>query len=87
MHAMMMTSMNYYLLMKPGTIHAIEKIIDFREMTKVPICFTLDAGPNVHVIYPEAFKNEVSDFLNNELKPDLKGIIFDKSGRGPEKLN
>lgn len=87
LHAMMMTSGNYYLLMKPGTIHAIEKIISFREMTRVPICFTLDAGPNVHVIYPEAFKNKVSDFLQNELKPDLKGIIFDKSGKGPEKLN
>ena len=87
LHAMMMTSANYYLLMKPGTIHAIEKIINFRQTTKVPVCFTLDAGPNVHVIYPEAFKMEVLDFLNNELKPDLKGIIFDKTGCGPEKLN
>ena len=87
LHAMMMTSTNYYLLMKPGTIHAIEKIIDFRERTKVPVCFTLDAGPNVHVLYPEKYKNDVSEFLNNELKPGLKGIIFDKTGMGPEKLN
>ena len=87
LHAMMMTSTNYYLLMKPGTIHAIEKIIRFRELTKVPVCFTLDAGPNVHVIYPEVYKKEVLDFLNNDLKPGLKGIIFDKTGTGPEKLN
>ena len=87
LHAMMMTSGNYYLLMKPGTIHAIEKIIDFRQRTKVPVCFTLDAGPNVHVLYPETYKEEVTDFLNNDLKAGLKGIIFDKTGMGPEKLN
>ncbi len=87
LHAMMMTSENYYLLMKPGTIHAIEKIIDFRERTKVPVCFTLDAGPNVHVLYPEKYKVEVSDFLNYELKAGLKGIIFDKTGTGPVKIN
>src|SRR5690606_20445530 len=63
LHAMMMTSENYYLLMKPGTIHAIEKIVDFRKRTGVPICFTLDAGPNVHVLYPEKYKNDVSGFL------------------------
>ena len=87
LHAMMMTSDNYYLLMKPGTIHAIEKITDFRNRTKVPVCFTLDAGPNVHVLYPKGYKNEVADFLNNELKAGLKGIIFDKTGTGPVKLN
>lgn len=87
LHAMMMTSHNYYLLMKPGTIHAIEKITSFRESTGVPVCFTLDAGPNVHVLYPERYKNEMSDFLNNDMKDVVKGIIFDKTGTGPEKLN
>jgi diphosphomevalonate decarboxylase len=87
LHAMMMTSANYYLLMKPGTIHAIENIIRFREITKIPVCFTLDAGPNVHVIYPEKFKKDVSDFLTNELSSSLRGIIYDTSGKGPEKLN
>lgn len=86
LHAMMMTSNSHYLLMKPGTIEAIEKVVDFREQTHTPVCFTLDAGPNVHVIYPEAYKNVMSDFINNELKPIVKGIIFDKTGKGPEKL-
>lgn len=87
LHAMMMTSENYYLLMKPGTIYVIERITGFREQTNIPVCFTLDAGPNVHLIYPQAFAGEVEGFVNIELKKDLKEIIFDKIGNGPEKLN
>lgn len=86
LHAMMMTSRPYYLLMKPGTIDVIQQIIHFREQAHTPVCFTLDAGPNVHVLYPEAFKTVVMDFINNDLKPLLKGVIFDKTGKGPEKL-
>lgn len=83
---MMMTSGDYYLLMKPGTIIAIEKIMDFRRETKVPVCFTLDAGPNVHLLYPEDDKNTVASFINDELKGSVKKIIFDKMGNGPQKI-
>jgi diphosphomevalonate decarboxylase len=86
LHAMMMTSGDYYLLMKPGTIIAIEKIMDFRRETKVPVCFTLDAGPNVHLLYPEDDKNTVASFINGELKGSVKKIIFDKMGNGPQKI-
>ena len=86
LHAMMMTSGDYYLLMKPDTIIAIEKIMDFRRETKVPVCFTLDAGPNVHLLYPEDDKNTVASFINGELKGSVKKIIFDKMGNGPQKI-
>lgn len=86
LHAMMMTSNPHYLLMKPGTVDVIEKVMHFREQTHTPVCFTLDAGPNVHVIYPESYNNVMTHFINNELKPIVKGIIFDKTGKGPEKL-
>ena len=86
LHAMMMTSENYYLLMKPGTIRAIDKIIHFRENTHTPVCFTLDAGPNVHVIYPGSSRDIMEDFIKNELKPDLKEVIYDRTGTGPEKI-
>lgn len=84
LHAMMMTSGDYYLLMKPGTVAIIDAIMSFRRETGVPVGFTLDAGPNVHVIYPGKFENEVNSFLNS-LKTDLKGVINDKIGAGPEK--
>lgn len=86
LHAMMMTSEDYYLLMKPGTLMAIEKIMDFRRETKIPVCFTLDAGPNVHLLYPENYKNTVASFINDELKDNVKKIIFDKMGNGPQKI-
>ena len=54
LHAMMMTSMPYFILMKPNTLKIINKIWEFRQTTGSNICFTLDAGANVHVLFPEA---------------------------------
>ena len=82
LHAMMMTSSDYYLLLKPGSLVAIDKIQAFRRDTNIPICFTLDAGPNLHVLYPDAYRDKVEDFL----KFSFDNIIFDTIGTGPEKL-
>ena len=87
LHAMMMTSMDYYLLVKPGTITAIEKLMEFRKEHNVPVCFTLDAGPNVHVLYPKAYETQVENFINNELSSTYKKVIFDQEGQGPQKMN
>lgn len=86
LHAMMMTSGEAYLLMKPGTIHAIEKIRNFRKDTGISVCFTLDAGPNVHVLYPSADEVRVHAFLTKELGDSIEGIIYDKTGKGPEQI-
>jgi len=86
LHAMMMTSDDYYLLMKPGTINAIEEIMNFRKESGINACFTLDAGPNVHVIYPDNDSEQVKIFLETVLKPKLKGIIYDHIGNGPQKI-
>lgn len=87
LHAMMMTSMDYYLLVKPGTITAIERLMEFRKESNVPVCFTLDAGPNVHVLYPKAYEAQVEAFINNELRDTYKKVIFDQEGVGPTKMN
>ena len=86
LHAMMMTSSEYYLLVKPGTIKAIEKLMQFRMEYLVPVCFTLDAGPNLHVLYPAKYEEKVVEFINTELKDTYKKVIFDKEGEGPTKL-
>ena len=67
LHAMMMTSMPYFILMKPNTLEIINAIWKFRNETKIPVCFTLDAGANVHVLYPKNQSTEVLQFIQNEL--------------------
>jgi len=88
LHALMMSSSPYFLLLEPNTITLIKKIRSFRENTKIPICFTLDAGPNIHLLYPEAFQDQVNDFIQNELSAYCEQYkwIADQVGNGPISL-
>ena len=67
LHAMMMTSLPYFILMKPNTLEIINKIWEFRQTSGLHLCFTLDAGANVHLLYPENEKEQVLDFINSQL--------------------
>ena len=84
LHAMMMTSLPYFILMKPNTLEIINKIWKFRNHTKIPVCFTLDAGANVHVLYPENVAVEVLKFIQDELAAfcDNGQYICDLLGEG-----
>ena len=85
LHAMMMTSPHSFTLLRPNTLAAIEAVRAFRAETKLPLYFTLDAGPNLHLIYPEENKNKISTFIGTELKPLSVSIIDDQRGEGPVK--
>lgn len=50
LHAMMMCSMPYFLLMKPASLEIINRVWEYREQTGLPLVITLDAGANVHVL-------------------------------------
>ncbi|MBG6130468.1 diphosphomevalonate decarboxylase [Aquimarina sp. EL_43] len=84
LHAMMMTSLPYFILMKPNTLSVIHKIWEYRATTGSKVCFTLDAGANVHVLYPNTEKNQVLDFITNELVAYCQNgqYICDKIGLG-----
>lgn len=84
LHAMMMTSMPYFILMKPNTLEIINAIWKFRNDTKIPICFTLDAGANVHVLYPNKDKPKVLQFIQDELVGYCQNrhYICDQIGNG-----
>lgn len=86
LHAMMMTSMPYFILMKPNTLEIINKIWKFRTETAIPVCFTLDAGANVHVLYPENVKEKVLQFIQNELVAYCQNgqYICDQIGNGSQ---
>ena len=84
LHAMMMTSIPYYLLMQPNTVAIIQKIWEFRLRTGLHLCFTLDAGANVHLLFPDNESAEVYDFIQEELLEhcDQGGLIKDRVGLG-----
>ena len=88
LHAMMMTSMPYFILMKPNTLEIINKIWSYRNAKKIPICFTLDAGANVHVLYPENVRVESLQFIKDELVGYCQNgqYICDEIGFGSQKL-
>lgn len=89
LHALMMTSNENYILLLPNTLEIIKRIQLFREMHKVPVCFTLDAGANVHMLYPERYAGKVDAFINDEIVQYCeKGrYITDREGKGPEMLS
>ena len=67
LHAMMLTSNPYFILMKPNTLEIINAIWRYRNNTGSKVCFTLDAGANVHVLYPENESETIAQFIDNEL--------------------
>ena len=88
LHAMMMTSMPYFILMKPNTLEVINKIWEFREKTKLHISFTLDAGANVHILYPKNEAIEILEFIKSELVAFCQNghYICDQIGFGANQI-
>lgn len=89
LHGLMMMSDPSVVLFKPNTWEIINRIRTFREKTGFNLCFTLDAGPNVHVLYPDKIKAEAERFISEELVVYCsdKYRIPDQVGAGPVKLN
>jgi diphosphomevalonate decarboxylase len=88
LHAMMMTSRPYFILMKPNTLEIINAIWRFRQDTGLHICFTLDAGANVHILYPEHEAKEIFEFIKTELVAYCQNghYICDRIGFGAKQL-
>lgn len=80
LHGLMMTSEPSFMLIEAKTIDCIKKLRTFRERTNIPVCFTLDAGPNLHVLYPIEYREEVVAFLTQLDLP----LIHDEVGKGSE---
>ncbi|MGB7785236.1 MAG: diphosphomevalonate decarboxylase [Salinimicrobium sp.] len=88
LHAMMMTGEPYFMLMKPNTLAVIEEIFSFRKDSGLHLCFTLDAGANVHLLYPDKEAAQVQEFIENRLKQYCQNgqFIHDSVGKGAEKM-
>ena len=68
LHDLMATSTPSYTLKDPNTIRIIDEILNFRKDTGLPVCYTLDAGPNVHLLYPDSCSKKVHTFIEETLK-------------------
>lgn len=80
LHAMMMMSDPAFILMKNGTLNVINAIWKFREETGLPLFFTLDAGANVHLLFPSnGTEEEIKTFILRELLPHTQngGVVKD----------
>jgi diphosphomevalonate decarboxylase len=89
LHAMMMLSNPYFILMRPNTLAIIEKIWDYREKTGTPLMFTLDAGANVHLLFAGRYKQDVLNFIQSDLLTYCQnGEYFcSATGSAPIKIN
>lgn len=89
LHGLMLSSRPPYLLMEPNTITAIRKVQAWRKESGHPLYFTLDAGPNLHLLYPNSIASEVKTFVRSELLGlTAQGkYIADRMGHGPEQLD
>jgi diphosphomevalonate decarboxylase len=88
LHGLMMSSYQSYLLFEPNTLTIVNAIRHFRKETSIPVCFTLDAGPNVHMLYPAANEKEIIKWTKEVLLKycENERWIDDRIGEGPEKL-
>ncbi|SDT93372.1 diphosphomevalonate decarboxylase [Polaribacter sp. Hel1_33_78] len=88
LHAMMLTSNPYFILMKPNTLEIINKVWEYRQENSSNICFTLDAGANVHVLFPENEKENILQFIDNQLSKycQKNHYICDTVGFGAKRL-
>lgn len=88
LHGLMMTSNPSYMLMHPDTLAVLQEVRAYRVRENIPVYFSLDAGPNVHLLYPEKFAEEVKNWIDAVLKYFCKDgeVIYDVVGEGPEEI-
>jgi diphosphomevalonate decarboxylase len=69
MHAVMMTSTPRLIYWRPETISIMKAVTSWRSQG-IPACYTIDAGPNVHVICEAGSENLIESWLRQ-----LPGVI------------
>jgi diphosphomevalonate decarboxylase len=69
MHAVMLTSIPSLIYWEPPTVLIMQAIQSWRK-GGLPVCYTIDAGPNVHVLCTKEYSREIADRLQQ-----LPGIL------------
>jgi diphosphomevalonate decarboxylase len=82
MHAVMMTSSPALHYWEAASVTVMQSVRNWRA-EGLPVCYTVDAGPNVHVLCPAGVRDEAEKRLRK-----LPGVINVLSARvgGPARL-
>jgi diphosphomevalonate decarboxylase len=85
MHSVMMTSQPSLLYWQPGTLQILHAVRRWREIEGLPVYFTIDAGPNVHLIC------EAEDVAAVQTRlftlSSVERAIVSRPGSGPQLLD
>ena len=79
MHAVMMTSHPPLFFWEPPSLELIKQIPIWRKKG-LPVCYTLDAGPNVHTITFSQYAEEITRKISSI--PDIIDVLYAKPGHG-----
>ena len=82
MHAVMMTSHPQLFYWQAGTLTVMQAVHEARAKG-LPVCYTIDAGPNVHVITQGTEAHRVAELLHNI--PGVQDVRMASVG-GPARL-
>jgi len=82
MHAVMMTSQPQLFYWKPATLAVMEAVRSWRN-DGLPVAYTIDAGPNVHVICPQPEMAQVAALMREI--PGVLDVLQARAG-GPARL-
>lgn len=77
MHAVMLTSQPQLFYWQPATIAIMQRVVGWRR-TGIPVCYTIDAGPNVHVITLGDHSTKVIDRLKQI--PGVGEVLISQPG-------
>jgi diphosphomevalonate decarboxylase len=79
MHAVMMTSTPALHYWKPSSLEVMNRVRAWRA-DGIPVCYTVDAGPNVHVICPESEAHTIDKRLREI--PGVDDVLVARAGEG-----
>lgn len=88
LHGLMMASEYPVLLLAPETIQFINDFDDFRKGKSLKAAYTIDAGPNIHLLYANDQREIIQDFISGwvmDSKLDMD-VIDDECGHGSQQL-
>lgn len=67
LHALIMSSRGNPILLRPQSLEVIDMIRAYRDQHNLNLCFTVDAGPNIHLIYDQRQSQKILPLIK-ELK-------------------